>query len=71
MKKIIMLEENELEELVKNAMIAKASLFQVMDHMDKNMKNRDMGINSSTIEDIYTKIEAAQMAIDKVNDVLR
>lgn len=71
MKKVIMLEENELEELVKNAMIAKAVLYQVLNHMDNNMEHDDMGVNSSNIADIYSKIQSAHIAIDRVNDVLR
>lgn len=52
-------------------MFTKAILSQVVDYMNKNMKYEDMGINPSTISDIYAKLQAAENAIDNVNDVLK
>ena len=45
MKKVVMIEENELDELIKNANIVKYLVSDMLAHMDKNIQEENINYN--------------------------
>lgn len=69
MKKIIILEENELEELTKGISITRAILFQILNNMDNNMKDDTMGIHVGNVASLYSQLESAKITMDNINKI--
>lgn len=69
MKKIIILEENELEELTKGISITRAILFQILNNMDNNMKDNTMGIHVGNVASLYSQLESAKITMDNINKI--
>lgn len=69
MKKVVMIEENELDELIKNANLAKYLVSNMLSYMDKNMQDENMGLNPSNIAEFYSKLQSAKIAIDNINEI--
>lgn len=69
MKKVVMIEENELDELIKNANIVKYLVSDMLAHMDKNIQDENMGLNPNNVSEFYSKLQSAKIAIDNVNQI--
>lgn len=69
MKKIVILEENELEELTKGISITRAILFQILNSMDKNMQDDTMGIHVGNVSNLYSQLESAKITMDNINKI--
>jgi hypothetical protein len=62
MRKVIMLEENELEDIVKNTDVSRSVLHRIVDNME-NANDIDMGT-------LYKELKAVTNALDKVREIL-
>ena len=69
MKKVIILEENEVETLIKNVTMSKAIISTILNNMDKNIQSENMGVSPANAGEIYSQLQTAKIAIDDIEGI--
>lgn len=69
MKKVIILEENEVETLIKNITMSNAIISTILNSMDKNIQDENMGVSSVNVSEIYSQLQTAKIVIDDIEGI--
>ena len=69
MKKVIILEENEVEALIKNVTMSKAIISTILNSMDKNIQDENMGLSPINVSEFYSKLQTVKIAIDDIEGI--
>lgn len=69
MKKIIMIDEEELDVLLKSLDSSRVILSRISREMDKNMSDDLMGINRKNISSLYSSIQTVTHEINTARKV--
>ena len=69
MKKVIILEENEVETLIKNITMSKAIISTILNSMDKNIQDENMGLSPTNVSEFYSKLQTTKIAIEDIEGI--
>ncbi len=69
MKKVIILEENEVETLIKNVTMSKAIISTILNSMDKIIQNENMGVSPANVSELYSQLQTVKIAINDIDGI--
>lgn len=69
MKRVIMIDEEELDVLLKSLDSSRVILSRILREMDKNMSDELMGINRNNVSGLYSSVQTATQEINTARKV--
>ena len=69
MKKVIILDENEVETLIKNVTMSKAIISTILNSMDKNIQDENMGVSPVNVSELYSQLQTVKIAINDIEGI--